>query len=343
VVAGGLAMLRAMRAAHWFIAVSLLTALVPHLVGLALVTRYAPSAPLYLTGFVIAVGLAAVLVAVLVRPTFDRRHRAAVVQAFKLGLPVVPHSLALMVLTQGAVSALFLISGARLAGEFYIIQVLATGSIQVVSALNNVWVTDIMDFADRSLQDAFTKTASKALLLGSALTLAASGMAPFVLWVLAPDSPGLSLPGALLPAIAVAYVVYLQCNTLMFVQARTASLALVTPVVAVVSLAMVSAAALTSDLRWVAAEYTASFVLLGVTYFALLHSWHTVTWPRRELVIASASIVVAVASVGLTDRFGHAALRAVALGLAAVGLLLVAVVSAPRPEDRSTRTSTATR
>lgn len=316
-VSGGLAALRARRAAHWFVIVSLMSALAPHLLGVTLATVVGASATVYLVGFAIVVGLTAILVAILVRPTLDRKHRDALRPAFRLGFPMVPHSLGLIAMAQGPVIAIAVIGGAPLAGEFYVVQVLATGSIQVMGALNNVWVTDILEAAPEIRQAAFTRTVRSALGLGAALTLAGSAAAPFVLRVLASDRPAFGVPGAILPAVAVAYVVYLQCNTLMFAEKRTALMAALTPAVSVVSLVLVAAAATTSNLTLMGVAYVVNFWMLAASYFLLIRWWRIIRWPNRELVVAVVAALLAIATTGLADDLRLAAGRAVVLAVVA--------------------------
>ena len=306
-VVGAQAVLRARRRPVAFVVLALLSSSVPHVGGVVGASYGDPSATTYLLGYLAVVGGAVLLATWLVRPA--RPDLPVIRDALGLGLPVLPHSLALMALLQAPVTLAAILGSPSQAGTYFVAQVVAVGCVQVLGALNNVWVPDVIEAGWEERMQRFEMVAKNAHRVAVALALTATAAAPFAMAVLAPDQPGLAGPASVLGLVCVPYAGYLMATTALFAEGRTRSMAVVTPLVATVGILVMAVAAASGSAVALAATLVASYCLLSIAYWKVLARLddRTPTYPVGPLVLvgvaaAGGSVLVVDGMVGLVVR-----------------------------------------
>ena len=162
--------------------------------------------------------------------------------ALALGLPTVPHSIALYVLALGDRILIQAISGSSAVGRYQVAYALGGLGTALLSALQSAWVP--ITFSTEA-QDRWPNLARMATLVVRLGALAATGLvavAPLGLVFLAPSSyqPADLVPVvALIAAAAVPWAIYLPMTQVIFWERRTGPLAWITPVAAALNLLLV--------------------------------------------------------------------------------------------------------
>ncbi|MDQ0709367.1 O-antigen/teichoic acid export membrane protein [Arthrobacter woluwensis] len=310
------AILRAQGRAVMFVVLSLCSSMAAYLGGLVAMLLFGAEASIFMTGYGFLVFLSAILSVIVARPVIPFTHPEAIREAVAIGVPVLPHTGALMLLTQGAPFLLAVVAVSGVSGDYGKVQIFVLGSITLLGALNNAWVPALMSVRGEDRVRRMRSTMTTASLAGLAIVVAASSGANLVVHVMAGGKESLIPVAQIMPLIALGYLLYLNASTLLFADNVTWWLSVVTPAVLVASGALALWPAREGNLEGVALVSVISFLLLGLAYLA-------VAWRRAAggwaLGVYALCWVVGVAYVGVllllpTD---------VVTGLATVGVAAV--------------------
>jgi O-antigen/teichoic acid export membrane protein len=260
-----------------------------HLLGLLAIWLIEPLAWVYLAGFACSVILTAVISLFIARPAPPRAVKGAASEALKIGMPVLPHTGALMLLTQGAVFLLAATAGKVESGDYGKVQIFALGTITILGALNNAWVPSLMAASREERPGRLRGTLKIASLAGLAVVIVAAGGANAITHIIADGREDLVPVAQILPLTAIGYLLYLNATTLLFSDKKTGLLAVITPVVLLAGLALGYRPASEGDLVGVAAASAGSFLLLGLSYFLVARHRAEGGWPVRLYLACGAA------------------------------------------------------
>jgi len=263
------AILRAQGRAVMFVVLSLCSSMAAYLGGLVSMLLFGAEASIFMAGYGVLVFLSAVLSTVVARPVVPFSHPAAIREAMSIGIPVLPHTGALMLLTQGAPFLLAIVAASGVSGDYGKVQIFVLGSITLLGALNNAWVPALMSVRGDDRVRRMRSTMITASLAGAAIVVVASSGANLVVHVMAGGKESLIPVAQIMPLIAMGYLLYLNASTLLFADNVTWWLSIVTPVVLVVSGGLALWPAMAGNLEGVALVSVFSFLLLGLAYLGV--------------------------------------------------------------------------
>ena len=285
--------LRAERKAVRFVLLSAASSLGAHSLGLAAVLLVQRSATAYLTAFTVGMAITAVLGLSLVKPVSPWRHARPVWDAIRISLPLVPHSLAMILIMQGDGLLLKLFEGDVVAGRYIAAAAFALGPFAVLAGLNNVWTPRIMAAANsarfsQDLRDVTQQAAIAALLLGSLGIVGAN----IGIWVLAGDMPELVQVAKVLPLVSAGYAVYLIGMAALFALGRTGAFTYVTLTIAAAAAVVAILPIQSQNLVLLAAVKAGVFAALGLIYLVLARRAGAVGLTLRPFLITTAVLIL---------------------------------------------------
>lgn len=264
-----LAVLRAEHRAIAFVTVTIIAQTVGHLAGLAMIILVAPTATVYMLSFAAVASMATLLSAWFTRPRHPFAFPKIIKTAMRTTLPILPHSVALILMLQGESFIITAYQGPAVYGFYGAMLPMALGPLAVIMALSNVWETTILAHRGNDSNGQVFKIQREAALIGVALVLAGSAAAVFAAHILFKDPSTEQLQLArVLPLMSAGYVIFLIATTQLVAIGRTKLMAAVTPAVAIVYLLLILAPAREGNLILVGIVKVASFALLG-----LVHMW----------------------------------------------------------------------
>lgn len=296
------------------------------LTGLALVLWRTSDADDYLFGLLLgylAAGLTGIVLAL--RGGWPRTERGDLPKALKVGLPAVPHLVALLLVQNALVLIVTRWFGIEDGGRMQIALLLGSAPAMIVSALNNAWAPVVYRADPASRGAALERTARDVAAVTAALAGGVALLAPFLLWVLAPAAfaPAELVPVAAVTASgAVISVAYLANVHLVFAAGRSGGLAFASPLSLVIGLVAAVGLAQSGSLTAVAVGFPLIYLALAVGTSLLRRRVSETRWREPVLLgpIAAGFAVCAVAvllpaegALWLSVRFGLAALLGVAL------------------------------
>lgn len=262
-----LAYLRSEHRALAFVVITIVATVLGHVAGLAAILTIAPTATVYMGSFAVCVVLASAAGVLLSKPGAPLKYRESVKSAVRTSLPVLPHSIALVLMLQGESILIALQRGEELVGRYNAVMPLALGPLAVIMALSNVWQTTIFSHRGVDSTGQVAKVQREAVFVGFMLTLGGSGVAVFATHVLVNDpEPVLLLLARILPLLGYGYVVFLISTSQLFAIGKTRLMAVVTPVIAVVGLGLAFFPAGSGNLLAVGVIKVLAYLLLGVVY-----------------------------------------------------------------------------
>jgi O-antigen/teichoic acid export membrane protein len=234
-----------------------------HASGLA-ATTLAPTSLSYLTGFAASSAVTLAVAFRIARPALPWAAPGAVRAALAAGLPLLPHTLALMLLIQGEPFLLKAAAGDAPAGRYGAVLVFAVAVTVLLGALNNAWMTRIMA-AGPYLPEVTRRVSVEGgwaalAVTGGAMALSGPGSA-----LLSAGDTGLAGTAWILPLAGIGFTLYLLGSNLLFLAGREAVLSIVTPAVAVCAAAAALLPAAAGNLPGVAAVKAGAFLALGLT------------------------------------------------------------------------------
>lgn len=298
-VLGAQAVLRAQNRPLAFVALSLVSSVAANLAGLGAILLTAASATAYLLAYTGAVGAAALMAVLLVKPKAPWRVPNVFRESVGIALPLLPHTGALMLLTQGAVLLLAVLAGAAPAGQYGAVLIFALGPLTLLNALNNAWATRLMEASPGKLATLLKSVTVEALLAAAAIGILASAAATTGGFILTQSPDQLGPVARILPLVSVGYALFLVATNVVYIIKRTQAMAYVTPLVLVLMAAVAVPFAMRGDLMAVAAIQAGGFVLLGLAYWLVVRKSTRDAWPIRLLLILLAVHLTAAILLGL--------------------------------------------
>jgi O-antigen/teichoic acid export membrane protein len=316
------ALLRAQDRAAAFALVSSVAALGGPAVGLLLLHLAQRESGWYLGGLVVGYSAGAALgLAMCIGP---RLHRPGdVAAALRMGLPVLPHLVALYLATGALVIVATARFGAADAGRLQLALLVGIAPTVLVSALNNAWAPAIYRVPPAQRGAAVARTARDVMSLAAIGSGGVAALAPWLLALLADTRytrVGLASAVAVVSLGGMLSVAYLANVHLVFASGRTRGLAAVTPLALGFGLA-VAALAGRGSVTGLAWGYPATYGALAVLVAVLRRRIGAPTWSEGELLPAAlaGAALVALAAMLPPDGWGAVARLALAATLAVAG------------------------
>jgi O-antigen/teichoic acid export membrane protein len=267
----------------------------------------------------------AVLAYVLATPLWPSKAWKAVGSAFRLGLPVLPHSLAIMLLMQGDTFLVQHFQGSQAAGRYVAAAAFALGPFAILSALNNVWTPRIFEASHgEHFVDTARRVGNQTALVGAAVAVGASAAATLGMLVLKGPDHEVTQLAKVLPAVACGYSLYLVAMSLMFARQKTGAFTWVTPLLLVAGAGLAGNFAESDQFWLLGAVKATAFAGLGAAYCVLAVRMLPGAIPLGSFALAAAVSTAAIASNLLFPTTPSAGVATVAVvGLTAGAAFLV--------------------
>lgn len=224
--------------------------------------------------------------------------RSLVRGALALGLPTIPHGLALYLLSAGDRVVVERLEGLAAAGAYYVAYAIGGLGIFLVAALNGAWQPIVFGVADGERWQLLARTAVETLRVVSIAIAAIAIGAPCALAVLAPsdyDVSGLGSVSALVALSTLPYFWVSLNSTVLIWSGRTSVFALATPVSVGFNLLLCALLIPPLGLEGAALATLAGYLLLAALTWFGSRSLASVPWDLRVLAIAALPALVAVA------------------------------------------------
>lgn len=269
VVVAAQAQLRAQDRPLVFVALAAGSSLLAHLLGLVSILLLGATAEHFMAGFAVSTTLTALAGILCTRPSLPGRAPDAVRTAVRAALPLLPHSLAIVLLMQGDSMLLKRLASPGETGVYLAASVFALGPVAVIAGLNNSWSATVLRAShedDESFSRVSAATLRTASLLGTGMAVLGAVFAPLGVLVIAQGNPGTTRVAVVLPLVGVGYALYIVATNVLFGRLRTRMFSWITPSVVVVAAAAAWWPAAHDDLIAVAWTKVLAFVLLGLCY-----------------------------------------------------------------------------
>jgi len=327
VVENSQALLRVLDRPGAFVSLSLTATLGGPLLGLALLARH-PSPESYLSGLTAGYAAAATVGLILClrggRPAGDRGDTRA---ALRMGLPVIPHLVALFLATGALVFLTAHLYGITAAGRIQLALLVGSSPAVITSALNNSWAPIVYRAPEHERGAVLAHTARDVATL---VALIAGGVALLSPWLLRFVAGASFAPLELVPAVAIVAmgtvlsVAYLANVHLIFAAGQSLWLSVVTPLSLLVGLVSAYTAGRQS-LVLIAVGFPATYAMLAVGTAWLRRHVRAVTWNETTLLLPTGLGLVLCALGAALPTLGPAALVRVAVAaVAGLGTLWLA-------------------
>jgi O-antigen/teichoic acid export membrane protein len=319
-VANVQAYLRAVNRAWTYVLLASGGTLLGPALGIVSILVFEPSALAYVSGVALAYCGAAFAGLTLVAGTgVPRVNLGELRSALRVGIPTVPHQLALSL----AVGAMILITSQRLGLESSArLQVaLLVGMIPtfVTASLNNAWVPIVMRAAPETRIATLSMTSRDVGWIAAAGSAGVSLLSPWILEIVAPSSYGrdeLVPVVALASIVAILSVLYLASSHLVFISGRTSGFALISPFSVACGMGVAIVLVNEWGLLGASAGFVATYAVLAIMTGLLsrrVSTQHWVPWPLLAPVVFA--VAGGVLGALLPDTGSGVAAR---IGLAAV-------------------------
>jgi O-antigen/teichoic acid export membrane protein len=327
VVENSQALLRVLDRPGAFVSLSLTATLGGPLLGLALLVLHR-SPDRYVSGLAAGYAAAAAVGLVLClrggRPAGDRGDTRA---ALRMGLPVIPHLVALFLANGALVFLAGHLYNVATAGRIQLALLVGSSPAVITSALNNSWAPIVYRAPEHERGAVLAHTARDVTTLAA---LVSGGVALLSPWLLRFVAGAGFAPLELVPAVAIVAmgtvlsVAYLANVHLIFAAGKSLWLSVVTPVSLLVGLVCAYLAG-RQDLVLLAVGFPATYAALAVGTAWLRRHVGAVTWDESTLV-PPAAVGLALCGLGaVLPTSGPAALVRVAIAaLAGLGTLWLA-------------------
>lgn len=317
-VLGCQAVLRAQDRPMVFVLLSIGSSVVANLVGLAAVTTVGPTATNYLLAYTLAVFATTLFAVVVVRPKAPWSVSGVVGESGRIALPLLPHTGALMLLTQGPVLLLAATSGVATAGQYGAVLIFSTGPLTVLNALNNSWSTRIMSAGEGELRSRLRSVLVEAAVSAVAVGMLASAAATLGSIVLSRDPEILAPVAQILPLMSLGYAAFLISSNVVYVVHRTAMMAYLTPAALFLAAGAAVIPSMKGDLLAVACIHAVGFIVLGLLYWLAIRRVTRGSWPVRIFALALVAHAVQLGVLLLLPATPTAGFVEVAVAIAAV-------------------------
>lgn len=253
-------------------------------------------------------------------------------RAALIGLPTIPHGLALYLLSAADRIVVERIDGLASAGAYYASYAVGSLAIFLVAALNSAWGPILYGSAEEVRWSFLADSATEfGRVIGFAVAMLALG-APIALAAFAPnayDLDGLGSVSALVAASALPYLGYAAISNVVIWQGRTSILAWTTPVIAAVNIALCALLIPAIGLVGAALATLISYVLLAWLTWACSRRLAEIPWAPRPLAHAMfPGVVGVILALVLPEQDAWLVIRGMLAALA--GLAALAVLATHR-------------
>lgn len=235
--------LRAEQRAGTFVALGISASLAGPLCGVAMVVAFGSAAEFYLSGMAIGhvtVGLSALALCLKIqRPSFARGQFRS---NLGIGLPTVPHQIAVSFMTLSLVSSSSHLIGLDAAGALQLALLVGSAPMLLLGAFNNAWAPYIYRTPSDTRGDVLASSYRSVMLLTAVMACGFAVVGPVVVpFVSGPMAESLPVSQtALIAALGAPFMAsYLANIHMVFISGKTRTLALTTPLSAAVALAFV--------------------------------------------------------------------------------------------------------
>ncbi|HEX8972941.1 lipopolysaccharide biosynthesis protein [Oryzihumus sp.] len=253
-----------------------------------------------------------------------QRERGDTRAALRIGLPVIPHLVALFLANGALVFLAGQLYGIAAAGRLQLALLVGSSPGVITSALNNSWAPIVYRTPENERGAVLAHTARD---IGTLAAFVAGGVATLSPWLLRLVANAPFAPDELVPAVAivtfgtVVSVAYLANVHLVFASGRSLGLSVVTPCSLLVGL-LVALAVGRSDLVLLAVGFPATYASLAVGTAVLRRRVGSTRWNERVLVLPFLVGAVLCAAGSLLPVTGLPSLsRLLVAGAAGVGTL----------------------
>ncbi|MGG5173689.1 hypothetical protein ACQQCD_01530 [Pseudarthrobacter sp. J1763] len=326
IVVSSQAILRSQRRALAFVMLSGAASLGAHLCGLIAISLFSADSATYMAAFLIGMAITAGVSFKLAPPLWPGKAWIAVKSAFKLGLPLLPHSIAMMLMMQGDSFLVQHFQNSVGSGRYVAAAAFALGPFAVLSSLNNVWTARLFEAShSNGLLVVARQLSTQAALIAGGLVLLGSSGATVGMLVLKGNDPEVMMLAKVLPAVGCGYALYLLAMSVLFAKQETRSFTWVTPSVLVLAGLVGLFAAQTTNYWELGAVKVGAFGILGLVYAVLAAKALREAFPWRPFALTAAGAIVVVGLNFLVPNTLLAGLISivVALGVCAAGFMLV--------------------
>ena len=271
-----------------FVLLSLTGALGGPVLGVVLVRAWSPSAAVYIgslmTGYVAAAALGLLLV---IRGGPATHRVGDTRRALRVGLPTVPHQVALYLAGGILVLVAGWVFGTTEAGRLQLAVLVGSAAGLLTASLNNAWAPVIYRTVPAERAVVLERTGRDIAVLTSLAAGFVAVTAPFLLAIAAPPSfdPGAVTPATGLVAAGTVLSVPYLCNVhLVFVSGRSSGLMAVTPVSLALGTVAAWAAAATIGLAATGVGMTVTYAALAVGTQLLARHVSPTRWRWQSLL-----------------------------------------------------------
>ena len=327
VVENSQALLRVLDRPGAFVSLSLTATLGGPLLGLALLAQDR-SPERYLSGLTAGYAAAAAVGLVLcLRGGRPGRERGDTRAALRLGLPVIPHLVALFLANGALVFLAGHLYDIATAGRIQLALLVGSSPAVITSALNNSWAPIVYRAPQHERGAVLAHTARD---IATLVALISGGVALLSPWLLRFVAGASFAPLELVPAVAIVAfgcvlsVAYLANVHLVFAAGRSLGLSVVTPLSLLAGLACAYLAG-RQNLVLLAVGFPATYAALAVGTAWLRRHVHAVSWSETALLLPTGLGLALCVLGGVLPTSGTAALVRVAVAaLAGLGTLRLA-------------------
>jgi len=283
--------LRAAERAKTFVAVTMLAGVVGQFTGVALVAvaRHGDATD-YLIGMGGGYVLSAAVALAVIRPWRQGFADTALMRAsLKIGLPLIPWGVAWLLLALGDRIVIQSVSGSASVGRYQVAYTVGALSLTLVSTVASAWTPIVFGAAEERRWAVHGDTLAAILRLTALVSAGLAIAGPEVLRVATPSSyreANLAPLVALIAVSALPWALYSSCNQIMLWHKDTKALAWITPVAAVVNLALVAALVPPLGLTGAGIATLVAYGLLAVLANRQASAHVAVAWLTRPVVIA---------------------------------------------------------
>jgi len=330
VVENAQALLRVLDRPGAFVSLSLTATLGGPLLGLALLASSAPvrSPERYLVGLAAGYAAAAAVGLLLcLRGGRARREPGDTRAALRLGLPVIPHLVALFLANGALVFLAGQLFDIASAGRIQLALLVGSAPAVITSALNNSWAPIIYRAPAHQRGAILAHTARDITTL---VALISGGVALLSPWLMRFVADAGFAPLELVPAVAIVAfgcvlsVAYLANVHLVFAAGRSLGLSVITPLSLLVGLGCAYLVG-RQDLVLLAVGFPATYAVLAVGTAGLRRYLHAARWSETALLVPAGVGLVLCVLGGVLPTSGPVALVRVAVAvLAGVGVFRLA-------------------
>jgi O-antigen/teichoic acid export membrane protein len=327
VVENSQALLRVLDRPGAFVALSLTATLGGPLLGLALLAQHR-TPQRYLVGLTAGYAAAAAVgLLMCLRGGRPRRDRGDTRAALRMGLPVIPHLVALYLANGALVFLAARLYDISTSGRIQLALLVGSSPAVITSSLNNSWAPIVYRAQDHERGAVLAHTARDIATLAALISGGVALLSPWLMRFVAPPS---LQPLKLVPAVAiiafgcVLSVAYLANVHLIFAAGRSLWLSVVTPLSLLVGVTCAFLAG-RQNLVLLAVGFPATYAALAVGTAWLRRYVHAVSWSESALLLpAGLGLALCVAG-GVLPTTGTTALVRVAVAaLAGLGTLRLA-------------------